>query len=152
MSYNQRKSLRKKLDRITHKRDMRRKAKEINDTGIGGTGEIVNATVAHWAEQILQEHYGSSNYGFTVTTDRFQEKVILKDNNSPHRDNTYELRSAGELKRDYTQQVGFAEEGEIRHYKNVAVDWFETEAVRVADEALDQIHRIEEQRMMSEGY
>lgn len=148
MSYDQRKSLREKLDKISHKQDMRRSAKEINDSGIGAVGEIANATVAHWAEQILQEHYGSSNYGFTIMTSRHGDKILLDNNNSPHRDSTTELRGSNELKRDYTGAVGFADEGEIKRMKDVAVDWFETEAVRVADEALDEIHRIEEQQMM----
>ncbi len=150
MSYDQRKSLRKKLDKISHKQDMRRTAREINGEGMGSSRvqEMVNATVAHWAEQILQEHYGSRNYGFTVKASRQGNKVLLENENAVGRTEPTEIREAMELKRDYTGAVGFAEEGEIKRMKDVAVDWFETEAVRVADEALDKIHRIEEQQMM----
>jgi len=147
MSYNQRKSLKEKLNKITHKQDMRRSAKEINETGIGGVQEIVNPTVAHWAEQILQEHYGSRNYGFTVKASRQANKVLLENNDAHGRTEPTTIRDALELKEDYMGAVGFAEEGNIREMKDVAVEWFETEAVRVADEALDEIHRIEEQQM-----
>jgi predicted lipase len=150
MSYDQRKSLREKLDKISHKQDMRRAAKEINDEGRGSSyvQERINATVAHWAEQILQEHYGSSNYGFTVTSSRKGNKVLLENDDAYPRTEPTELRSPMELERDYVGAVGFAREGDIKEMKDLAVEWFETEAVRVADEALDKIRRIREQQMM----
>jgi hypothetical protein len=141
--------LREKLDKISHKQDMRRSAKEINDTGIGGVQEIVNPTVAHWAEQILQQHYGTRNYGFTVKASRQGNKVLLKNNESDGRTEPTTIRDALELKRDYVGAVGFAREGDIKEMKDLAVEWFETEAVRVADEALDGIRRIREQQRMS---
>jgi hypothetical protein len=128
---------------------MRRSAKEINDTGIGGVQEIVNPTVAHWAEQILQQHYGTRNYGFTVKASRQGNKVLLKNNESIGRTEPTTIRDALELKRDYVGAVGFAREGDIKEMKDLAVEWFETEAVRVADEALDGIRRIREQQRMS---
>lgn len=148
MSYDQRKKLEEELDKITHRQDMRRAAKEINETGIGGTGEVVNRTVAHWAEQILREHYGSSNYGYRIKTSSKDTEILLDDKQSHQRDSTVTLREEFELERDYTGAVGFAEEGELKRMKDLAVEWFETHAVRVADDALDKIHKIEERRMM----
>ena len=135
--------MKEKLGNITHKKDMREAVKEINERGMFSSegGDILMKTIAHWSEQLLQEYYGSSNYGYTITTSRHDESIFIDGmyRNPPR-------IADRDLWINYKSEVGFVDEN-LRQYKNEAVDWIERRVVEVTEEALEMIQRHEEQVM-----
>lgn len=96
-----------------------------------------NRSIAHWSEQVLVKHFGSRDYGYTITTGQHDNSIYLDGTGS---------RSApglGSFGDEFHAEMYDLSGLPKRQYKNGVRDWVINRVIETVQEARKKIDQIE---------